>query len=374
MANFKKANGTWKFRFSYYTPDGNRHYMNRQGFKTKREAEITARNLEVSKSKGFTPLPSKKSLRQYFTDWYNLYVEPTARFNTKHHYTVTINILKKYSIGNYTISEITPDMYQDFINEYGKTRAKWTVKKLNSQIRTAVKRAIFDGILYRDFTQHVTLVFDASRSRDAVWLNAKQTETVILDLNATIPKSRRPISRYMVFTDLLTGLRLGELMALTWKDLNLNTGELTVNKSWDYINDCFKDTKTASSVRTIVINQRLIDCLYQLHDFQLIHNNVRPDTKIFLNNSHQISSVAALNKQVRAILDECNIDIPDFHFHSLRHSHASYLLYKEVSIFSISQRLGHSNTQITMNVYSHVIDEMHKSERAKTIAALDDLN
>ena len=82
----------------------------------------------------------------------------------------------------------------------------------------------------------------------------------------------------------------------------------------------------------------------------------------------------AFNKQVRNILKECNIDIPDFHFHSLRHSHASFLLYKGVSVFAISQRLGHSNTQITMSVYSHVIAEMKNQEQDKTIAALDDLN
>lgn len=374
MATFnKKANG-WQFRVSYYTPSGKRRFVNKQGFKTKHEAQVAARVIESSKDKGLSVETSSEPLAAYFEEWYKLYIEPGAQYNTKHHYTVTLNILKRSSIGEYAINAITPRLYQSFINEYGANHAKWTVKKINAQIRAAIKKAVYDGELHRDFTQNVKLVYDESKSRDTVWLNADQTQIVINDLIGSLQTSQRPISRYMVLTDLLTGLRIGELMALTWEDVDLDQQTIDINKSWDYVNDKNKTTKTKSSNRTIAINSTLVEQLKELREFQANKNNIHPKTQIFLNNNHRISSVAALNKQVRNVLDECEIDIPDFHFHSLRHTHASFLLYKGVSIFAISQRLGHSNVQITMGVYSHVISEMKNKETDKTLAALDDLD
>lgn len=374
MATFNKRADGWQFRVSYYSPDGKRHFINKQGFKTKHEAQIAARVIESSKDKGLSIETSSEPLSTYFKEWYELYIRPGSKYNTQHHYLVTSNLLERSDIGSYPLNAITPAIYQTFINDYGENHAKWTIKKINAQIRAAIKKAVFDGKIHRDFTQSVKLVYDETKSRETVWLNAKQTQIVIDDLVESLKTSQRPISRYMVLADLLTGLRIGELMALTWEDIDLKHGNIDVNKSWDYVNDKNRTTKTKSSNRVIAINSLLIDQLKQLHEFQSVKNNVRPKTQIFLNNNHQISSVAALNKQVRNVLKECEIDIPDFHFHSLRHTHASYLLFKGVSIFAISQRLGHSNVQITMSVYSHVISEMKNKENDKTLAALDDLD
>jgi len=374
MATFVKRNNSWRFQISYYSADGKRHYINRQGYKTKHEAQMAARELESAQDKGLSMKTSDEPLKIYFEKWFKLYVEPGAKYNTLHHYQVTLNILKKDELGNYALDAITPAIYQDFINRYGANHAKWTIKKINAQIRACIKKAVYDGNLHRDFTQEVKLIYDKSRTREVVWLDAEQTKTVIADINQSLISSKRSVSRYMVLTDLLTGLRIGELMALTWEDVDFDKQTISVNKSWDYVNNVSTTTKTQSSNRVIPINSTLSDQLQHLHEFQEQHNNVRQGTHIFLNNNHCISSVSAFNKQVRNILKECNIDIPDFHFHSLRHSHASFLLYKGVSVFAISQRLGHSNTQITMSVYSHVIAEMKNQEQDKTIAALDDLN
>lgn len=73
------------------------------------------------------------------------------------------------------------------------------------------------------------------------------------------------------------------------------------------------------------------------------------------------------------ILDECDIDVPVFHFHSLRHSHVALLLNAGVDIYTISQRLGHSRFDITLNTYAYLIDEQKKRNDKKVIKALEKL-
>ncbi|MBI0107615.1 site-specific integrase [Lactobacillus sp. W8089] len=73
------------------------------------------------------------------------------------------------------------------------------------------------------------------------------------------------IGQYMILTGLLTGCRYSEVTDLTWKNINLKTKRISIEKSWDYIkNSGFKPTKTDSSVRTISINNGLIQMFQKL--------------------------------------------------------------------------------------------------------------
>lgn len=96
-----------------------------------------------------------------------------------------------------------------------------------------------------------------------------------------------------------------------------------------------------------------------------------PLNLIFLAPNGKIPSSSAANTMLRTALKRIGAS-KTITFHSLRHTHASYLIYKGVSIYS--QRLGHANYTITMNVYSHMLHEMETAENAKLVSALDSLD
>ncbi|MEN2361518.1 tyrosine-type recombinase/integrase [Levilactobacillus brevis] len=94
---------------------------------------------------------------------------------------------------------------------------------------------------------------------------------------------------------------------------------------------------------------------------------------IFMGPNGKVPSSNAANNMLHTALKNINAS-KDITFHGLRHTHASYLIYKGVSIYYIFQRLGHANYTITMNIYSHMLHEMESVENSKLVAALNDLN
>lgn len=153
----------------------------------------------------------------------------------------------------------------------------------------------------------------------------------------------------MIITALYTGMRIGEIMALEWSDINFKKKTISINKTYDYLNKINKEPKTRSSVRTIRVNDSLLELLSQLKK-----NN---QNSVFANSSGQIPSQAGINKVLHIHLKESNIDRSGFHFHSLRHTHVALLLFKGVDLYAISKRLGHSNMTITAKTYAYMLDE-----------------
>lgn len=79
----------------------------------------------------------------------------------------------------------------------------------------------------------------------------------------------------------------------------------------------------------------------------------------------------AVNKCLKSLCTK--IEVNSITFHSLRHTHASMLLYKGISIKYISRRLGHKSVITTLNTYSHIIDELEQRDSESTDLALNDL-
>lgn len=170
----------------------------------------------------------------------------------------------------------------------------------------------------------------------------------------------------IIFIAAVTGMRYGEVVGLTTKDLDFKNGYIKVNKTWDYkYKTGFMKTKTKSSIRKIAIDEQTISRLkgyLNLHDF----NNNQP---IFMNEKNHILVSAEINKSLTNKLESLNI--PRITFHGLRHTHASILLYKGVSVLSVSRRLGHSNITTTQSTYLHIIRELQSQDQDKIVSILN---
>lgn len=166
----------------------------------------------------------------------------------------------------------------------------------------------------------------------------------------------------MIVAAIYTGMRLSEIQALTWNDIDFIHSTITINKSWDMNTRSFKPTKNDSSRRTIGINPKLLRLLRILRGHS-------PSNLVFMNQYGTIPTSNAVNKTLRSLLETLNINRSGFHFHSLRHSHVALLLAHGVDIYTISKRLGHSSVATTSNVYAYLIDE-YKDQTDKQIASI----
>lgn len=165
---------------------------------------------------------------------------------------------------------------------------------------------------------------------------------------------------------LYTGLRIGELLALEWADIDMNKGELQVSKACHYGKDedgifCrITDVpKTQSSIRSIPIPRQLIPYL------QEIKKNCR-STHIVSNGENPIST-RSYQRSFSTLLK--NLSIPHHGFHSLRHTFATRALECGMDVKTLSEILGHKNPTITLNRYAHSLME-HKREMMNKLGKL----
>lgn len=171
-----------------------------------------------------------------------------------------------------------------------------------------------------------------------------------------------PITRYApLLTALYTGMRISELLALEWSDIDFETNTILVDKQ--FYRGKLQSTKTLSSIRRISAPYVVIDVLKQLKSSNQIESNIVfcGTTGYYLDQHKFVDNW--FKKAVKELGKE------DFNFHALRHTYATLLLSNSVSIKFVQEQLGHSTAQTTLNVYSHVLPSVNK----KAMNLLDNL-
>lgn len=363
MASIRKRGKTWEARISYKTPEGKYKTKTKSGFKTKKEALLFANENEVLAITGELTTTRPKLFTEYFKDWYELYKEPTIRERTKLTYKQAQMNLEKY-LPDILLQDMDRQIYQRFLNKFGATHSKSTVSKMNSLYHAAVKDAVYDKLIYRDFIQGTKMVYNDSLTRKIDYLNIEETKKLINFIMET--KNPNFPTKYMILTALLTGMRPGEIAGLTWENINFNFKTITVKKSWNDTSQDFQPLKNESSNRIIRVDDFLLDVLNELPKDD-------PRGRLFVYRHQSVPTSAAVNKLLKATLSELAIDRKGFHFHSCRHTHVAYLLSSGIDIYAISKRLGHNNITITAKVYAYLIDEYKAKTDEQIITALGKL-
>lgn len=364
MAEIKKLpTGKWFARVEWR--EGNqRHSKSSRKFRTKREATIWSTKLEAELNKGIK-VDKEAVFADLYNRWVERYKEPVVSEVTLNRYKIIGRELRDY-FGQRVIKSISINDYQDFINHYGAGHAPESVHKLNAIVRACVRFAIYDDYLLKDFTQNVTLTANKDRVVKVDYLNMAEIKKLVGAIKSSLPGKGRFTSKYMILLAIYTGMRLSEIQALTWNDINMVHSTISITKSWDATNHTFKPTKNKSSQRVIKVNSSILKIIMQLR-----HGTT--SNLIFVNQYGTIPTSNAVNKTLRKLLDELGIHRQGFHFHSLRHSHVALLLAHSISIYAISKRLGHATTATTSKTYAYLIDEYKQTTDERIVQVLNTL-
>lgn len=178
----------------------------------------------------------------------------------------------------------------------------------------------------------------------------------------------QPYLKLFYQTAFFTGLRAGEMIALTWEDINFNRNEIKVDKSAKLIDGEYLTTepKTKNSYRYVTINSRLAQQLdnwrmnqvnYLLDNFQNIDEN---KLKVFQYSEKHPSS-DYFSKQIKRILIQNNSPLKQIRLHDLRHSHVALLINNNEDPTAVKQRLGHASITTTIDTYGHLYPNKQKS-------------
>lgn len=367
MAYFRKRGSSWEYTVSHVV-NGERKLIRKGGFKTKKEAQLIATEIELELQRGGTinylkPMP----FDEYYEEWLKVY-KPNVGKNTIARYKNTLSTIKEHFPGE-PIQNFTKRKYQAFLNKYGETRAKDTVRKLNTHIRACVKDAIDEGIIRVDFTRGV--VFSgatAAKRPEEKHLNYFDSKRLLKHLTNNL----NTLTDYLILLGLTSGLRFAELVGLTRKDFDFKRGILNIDKTWGYTNkmhEGFGPTKNDQSVREIKMDKSTMDLFKEL--FANMPDNIHGLVFYSPQSKYKVLSNGGVNKALEVILTSLNIE--PITVHGLRHTHASVLLYKKASIYYVSERLGHKDIDTTLQHYAHIVKELREQDEQITIETFESM-
>lgn len=305
--------------------------------------------------------------QEWLLQWLDNYVQPSAKTRT---YTRYKEIVEQHIIpqfGAIELSEITPLILQCYVTELlkkgnlktGEGLSSNSVNSIITVIQNTLKTAFSVGLVDEYVGDKIKRPKSSEKNVECFTLaEQKKIEQYVLNGKET--------KYFGVLLCLYTGLRVGELLALEWSDIDIKKGEIQVCKTCHYGKDAngvfgrITDIpKTQSSIRTIPIPKQLIPHLREAkknsHSTHIVSNGSNPISV----RSYQRSFSLLLNK----------LDIPHHGFHSLRHSFATRALECGMDVKTLSEILGHKSPTITLNRYVHSLMD-HKKEMMNRLGKL----
>ena len=341
-----KKTGKWLIQYRYTDWQGKRRKSTKRGFATKREAEEWLRNFLIKQKADFD-MKFEDFWKMYYADIETRLREHTMR--TKK-YIVELKILPYF--GNKRVNDITAADIRQWQNELIKMGYSPTyLKTINNQLS-----AIFNyEVRYYDLKSNPCAKAGSMGKSKAeemdFWIGEEFRKFIDSVMNKRLS--------YMAFMTLYwTGMRLGELLALNPKDVDLEKRTISITKSYQRLGkkDVITPPKTPKSKRVITIPEFLaadikdyMDSLYDLQE----DDRLFPITKYYLEHEMQRGIKESGVKRIRV--------------HDLRHSHASMLIELGFSPLEIANRLGHEKVETTLNTYAH----LYPNKQTKLAERLD---
>lgn len=372
--NVRKRGDKWYYSFEAAQVDGKRKRIERVGGYSEKEAKKALRKAIDEYENGNVQIKlDKMSVTDYFNYWLVNYVERNLKYNTVKNYR---NILKKYIIpklGKYKVRTLSPEMLQEFIDDItdnattkqGNPLAQHTVAIIFTVTKEALRRAVFP---YRIIKDNPMAYVDMPKYEPQPKKTKQDLKIITLD-------QYRELLNYFPVADSFhmplviafnTGMRRGEICALTWDKIDLVNNTITVDSNMiQHGKGTYElaSPKTKASYRTIDIGQTLANELKGKRKSQM-ENQMRYghlyDKSNFVCTEENGSPVLpnTIKYKARLVQDKLHMN---FNFHSLRHTHATMLLEAGEKMKVVSERLGHSRISTTMDTYSHVTHKMRKN-------------
>lgn len=376
MASFQKyttkQGQMWLFKLDTgINPEsGKRQTTTRRGFKTKKEAQAIAAKLEQEIANG-TPINNNNpNFQEVFDQWFLNHCK-TIKASTKKSIESKFNKHILPCFGKLKMKEITRPYCQKMINEIAQTIT--SVNDIKIQANQVFKYALKMDIILKNPLEHVSipkqqkeLISEKNEANERNYWKKDEIKQFL-----TITKQELSFRDHVLFHLLIyTGARKGEILALTWDDIDFEAGSIRFAKTLfhDKGEFIFQTSKTKESRRLISLDIKTLSLLKKWRIRQREANLAIEDTSddnkiIFTRDDGSPLRLAYPNEKLDIVIKKHSLH--RITIHGLRHTHASLLFEAGASIKEVQERLGHSDIQMTMNIYTHVTDTVKEQTATK---------
>ena len=295
---------------------------------------------------------------EWLDHWYNTHSKPTIRPRTQRAYEGYIRLYIKPKLGSITLNKLTTNDIQQFCawmksddHVGGEPIADSQVRNCYGLCKRALEKAVEDRLIFRN--PAVGCKLPDYRPEEMKILSRESMQKLLIQAKEE--------NYYELFLlEFATGLRLGEIAALQWDDLNLTTGELRISKQAGTVGSevVICEPKTKAAVRTLILPPSVLKVMREY--------KTRVNSRWMFPSSKKEDSPmrpSSIYLRLHRILDHAGCE--RIRFHDLRHTFATNALAYGMDIKTLSTILGHVSSATTLNTYSHVTDEMRQKAAVK---------
>jgi integrase len=371
------------YRYSYTDPEGKRKAIYASDLPELREKE---KQMERDKLDGLNVYLQAKVDINYVFDRY-ISTKRDLRSTTETGYRYTYDQYVRYGFGQNRISEIR---YSDVIMFYNRLLDKGlsvsTVDSVHCVLRPTFQLAVRDMIIRFNPTDGAMAeIKKSSRNKtEKRYALTYAQERAFLDYISENPDEARWVPLFTVMFG--TGGRIGEIIGLRWRDIDIDNSTISINHSVSYGPNCKNDgrcelqmflPKTKSGIRIIPMLDKVKEAFLQEKDNQEKFGYFCKEKLggcndfIFCNRFGNIYKPSGINKVIKRIVDDYNakeelnaarenrdpLILPRFSCHIIRHTFCTRLCENETNIKVIQSVMGHKDIETTMDIYAEVSEQ-----------------
>jgi len=331
---------------------GKKVQKNMGSFEKKRDASKKLTELKDTIFKDNLITPSAMTLETFLLD-----------FLEKHKINLSITsyscyhrICKKYLIpilGSYKIEDLKPIHAQNYVDDLVGILTPQTIKVHINILNLALKKAY----RLRLIRENIVDCIEIPRMKKFK-NNIYNKENMV---NLLQVSKGTPLELHIYLASGL-GLRISEILGLTWDNIDFSENTITIDKITvrNEGSVILKNPKTESSERTISAPNEIMSMLKN-HKKKQLESKLKGEISnkmnlLFFDKNEKPIAQDVLSKKFSKFLKDNNLE--HIRFHDLRHSHVTLLINSKVPIKVISERVGHSNINTTLNIYAHALKEM----------------
>ncbi len=366
----RKRGAGWEYRFELALVGGKRKQHSKGGYRTKREALKAgneAYNFYITA--GTTPINTDTSVSDFIEKWIEVYAKPNLRRSTVSTYTFLIDEHINPKIGKYMMRSVTQSLLQSLLNQMAIDGYKReTIGSVKAIMRKAFAYASGELRIINP-ADSLTVPKNAASGNEKVQAYDMNTAALYIE------KLQGTTGYYPAMIALHTGMRAGEILALTWNDINFESRTIDINKTMSYANKktfigpvksskghrkisfgvelekALKRCKLEQTEHELYYGEHYILCYADTDQTLCCHSkseNVLEMKRFDLVVRHENGKYVTRSTfyyRLKAALGT------DFKFHNFRHSHATMLYEGKRPIKEIQERLGHASAATTLDMY-----------------------
>ena len=323
--------------------------------------------LEKLKEQCGVQLTGKVKAEMAFGDWmdfwYQQYEKQRIRPTTQAAYETKIYLHIIPTLGKIPLNRITQNDLQQFYNKlkvsgrlihtdkYGNGLSDTFIRACHAVCRKGLEKAVQDGMIR--VNPAIGCKLPPKKAREMQVLTKEEMQRFMIQAKAD--------GYFELFLlELSTGMRRGEIAALQWDDLNMQTGELHICRQATTVhgNIQISTPKTKSSIRTVILPPEIVKILAEyrkkVNSRWMFPSPVKEDAP-----RHPSSIRKILERTLERA--ECK----HVRFHDLRHTFATTALANGMDVKTLSAIIGHISSETTLNIYTHITDTMQRSAANK---------